>query len=152
MPPPIRMRSARFSANRARVRGPFVVVLGGKKPSDKLAVIGNLLNLADRILIGGGMAYTFLAAQGYEVGTSVLEADQVPAVRAVMAEAERRGVELVLPVDLGVPPQSAPDAEQSVVPATEIPAAREGVDAGPRTRALFAEKLADARTVFWNGP
>ena len=131
---------------------PFVVVLGGKKPSDKLAVIGNLLNLADRILIGGGMAYTFLAAQGYEVGNSVLEADQVPAVREVMAEAERRGVELVLPVDLLVATHFAPDAEHSVVPATEIPADREGVDAGPRTRALFAEKLADAKTVFWNGP
>ena len=131
---------------------PFVVVLGGKKPSDKLAVIGNLLNLADRILIGGGMAYTFLAAQGYEVGHSVLEADQVPAVREVMAEAERRGVELVLPVDLVVATHFAPDAEHSVVPATEMPADREGMDAGPQTRALFAEKLADARTVFWNGP
>jgi phosphoglycerate kinase len=131
---------------------PFVVVLGGKKPSDKLAVIGSLLNLADRILIGGGMAYTFLAAQGYEVGNSVLEADQVPAVREVMAEAERRGVELVLPVDLVVATHFAPDAEHSVVLASEIPADREGVDAGPRTRALFAEKLADAKTVFWNGP
>jgi triosephosphate isomerase len=131
---------------------PFVVVLGGKKPSDKLAVIGNLLNLADRILIGGGMAYTFLAAQGYEVGNSVLEADQVPAVREVMAEAERRGVELVLPVDLVVATHFAPDAEHSVVAATEIPADTEGVDAGPKTRALFAEKLADAKTVFWNGP
>ena len=131
---------------------PFVVVLGGKKPSDKLAVIGNLLNLADRILIGGGMAYTFLAAQGYEVGNSVLEADQVPAVREVMAEAERRGVELVLPVDLVVATHFAPDAEHSVVAATEIPADTEGVDAGPKTRTLFAEKLADAQTVFWNGP
>jgi 3-phosphoglycerate kinase len=128
------------------------VVLGGKKPSDKLAVIGNLLNLADRILIGGGMAYTFLAAQGYEVGNSVLEADQVPAVKAVMAEAERRGVELVLPVDLVVATHFAPDAEHSVVLASEMPADQEGVDAGPRTRALFAEKLADAKTVFWNGP
>jgi len=131
---------------------PFVVVLGGKKPSDKLAVIGSLLNLADRILIGGGMAYTFLAAQGYEVGNSVLEAEQIPAVRDVMAEAERRGVELVLPVDLVVATDFAPDAEHSVVPATEMPPDREGVDAGPQTRALFAEKLADAKTVFWNGP
>ena len=119
---------------------PFVVVLGGKKPSDKLAVIGNLLNLADRILIGGGMAYTFLAAQGYEVGNSVLEAEQIPAVREVMAEAERRGVELVLPVDLVVATHFAPDAEHSVVPATEIPPDREGVDAGPQTRALFARE------------
>jgi len=131
---------------------PFVVVLGGKKPSDKLAVIGNLLNLADRILIGGGMGYTFLAAQGYEVGHSLLEADQIPAVKEVMAEAEKRGVELVLPVDLLAATHFAPDAEYSVVPVTDFPADREGMDAGPRTRALFAEKLADAKTVFWNGP
>ena len=131
---------------------PFVVVLGGKKPSDKLAVIGNLLGLADRILIGGGMGYTFLAARGYEVGNSVLEADQIPAVQAVMAEAERRGVELVLPVDLVAATRFAPDAEHSVVPVTDFPAEREGVDAGPQTRALFAAKLADAKTVFWNGP
>jgi phosphoglycerate kinase len=131
---------------------PFVVVLGGKKPSDKLAVIGNLLGLADRILIGGGMGYTFLAARGYEVGNSVLEADQIPAVQAVMAEAERRGVELVLPVDLVAATHFAPDAEYSVVPVTDFPADREGVDAGPQTRALFAAKLADAKTVFWNGP
>jgi 3-phosphoglycerate kinase len=131
---------------------PFVVVLGGKKPSDKLAVIGNLLGLADRILIGGGMGYTFLAAKGYEVGNSVLEADQIPAVQAVMAEAERRGVEIVLPVDLVAATHFAPDAEHAVVPVTDFPADREGVDAGPQTRALFAAKLADARTVFWNGP
>ena len=131
---------------------PFVVVLGGKKPSDKLAVIGNLLGLADRILFGGGMGYTFLAARGYEVGNSVLEADQIPAVQAVMAEAERRGVELVLPVVLVAATHFAPDAEHSVVPVTDFPADREGMDAGPQTRALFAAKLADAKTVFWNGP
>jgi phosphoglycerate kinase len=131
---------------------PFVVVLGGKKASDKLAVIGHLLNLADRILIGGGMGYTFLAARGYEVGNSVLEADQIPAVKAAMAEAERRGVELVLPVDLVAATRFAPDAEHLVVSVAEFPADREGVDAGPQTRALFAEKLADAKTVFWNGP
>ena len=100
---------------------PFVVVLGGKKPSDKLAVIGNLLNLADRILIGGGMGYTFLAAKGYEVGHSVLEADQIPAVQEIMKEAERRGVELVLPVDLVAATHFAPDAEHAVVPVTEFP-------------------------------
>jgi phosphoglycerate kinase len=131
---------------------PFVVVLGGKKPSEKLAVIDNLLHLADRILIGGGMGYTFLAAQGYEVGNSVLEADQIPAVQAVLAEAERRGVELVLPVDLVAATHFAPDADHEVVAVSDFPADREGVDAGPRTRALFTAKLADARTVFWNGP
>jgi 3-phosphoglycerate kinase len=82
----------------------------------------------------------------------VLEADQIPAVKAVMAEAERRGVELVLPVDLVAATHFAPDADHEVVPVTDFPADREGVDAGPRTRALFAAKLADARTVFWNGP
>src|ERR1700683_1629570 len=130
---------------------PFVVVLGGKKPSDKLAVIEKLLDLADRILIGGGMGYTFLAAQGYEVGNSVLEADQIPAVRAVMEEAKRRGVELVLPVDLVAATHFAPDAEHSVVPVTAFPADREGVDAGPQTRALFAGELAGAKTVFCSG-
>jgi 3-phosphoglycerate kinase len=98
------------------------------------------------------MGYTFLAAQGYEVGNSVVEADQIPAVRDVMEEAGKRGVELVLPVDLVAATHFAPDAEHSVVPVTEFPADREGVDAGPRTRELFAEKLADAKTVFWNGP
>jgi phosphoglycerate kinase len=131
---------------------PFAVVLGGKKPSDKLGVINNLLALADRILICGGMAYTFLAAQGHEVGNSVLEADRIPDVQAVLSEAADRGVELVLPVDLVVAAEFAPDAEHKVVPADAIPAGWEGVDAGPETRALFAAKLADAKTVFWNGP
>ncbi len=131
---------------------PFVVVLGGKKPSDKLGVIHNLLGLADRILVCGGMAYTFLAAQGYEVGNSVLEADKIDEVKAVLAEAASRGVELVLPVDIVVAAKFAPDAEHTVVPADGIPADWEGVDAGPRTRELFRAKLADARTVFWNGP
>jgi phosphoglycerate kinase len=131
---------------------PFVVVLGGKKPSDKLGVIRNLLGLADRILICGGMAYTFLAAQGHGVGNSVLEADRIPDVRDVMAEAARQGIELVLPADLVVAAKFAPDADHRVVPVADIPSDWEGVDAGPETRALFALKLADAKTVFWNGP
>jgi phosphoglycerate kinase len=131
---------------------PYVVVLGGSKPSDKLAVIGALLDTADRLLIGGGMSYTFLAARGYEVGHSLLEADQIPQVTAVMAEAQRRGVQIVLPVDLVAATHFAPDAEHSVVPVTDFPADREGVDIGPRTRELFAARLADAKTVFWNGP
>jgi 3-phosphoglycerate kinase len=131
---------------------PYVVVLGGAKPSDKLAVIGALLDVADRLLIGGGMSYTFLAARGYEVGRSLLEADQIPLVSQAMAEAERRGVEIVLPVDLVAAAGFAPDAEHSVVPVSEFPADREGVDIGPATRELFAARLADARTVFWNGP
>ena len=131
---------------------PYVVVLGGAKPSDKLAVIANLLDRANRILIGGGMAYTFLAAQGYEVGNSLLEADKIPQVTDVMAEAERRGVELVLPVDLVAATHFAPDADHEVVSTKDFPADREGLDIGPATRGLFAEKLADAKTVFWNGP
>ena len=139
----------RLTADPAR---PYVVVLGGSKPSDKLAVIANLLDKADRILIGGGMSYTFLAAKGYEVGKSLLEADKIDEVARVMAEAEARGIELVLPVDLVGAASFAPDAEHEVYPVTEFPADREGVDIGPATRELFAAKLADAATVFWNGP
>jgi phosphoglycerate kinase len=131
---------------------PYVVVLGGAKPSDKLGVIANLLGKADRILIGGGMSYTFLKAQGYEVGRSLLEADKLDDVRAIMADAKARGVELVLPVDLVGAADFAPDAEHGVYRVEEFPADREGVDAGPATRELFAAKLADAATVFWNGP
>ena len=131
---------------------PYVVVLGGAKPSDKLGVIGNLLGQADRLLIGGGMSYTFLAAQGYQVGKSLLEASQIPHVARLMTEAARRGVQIVLPVNIVAATHFAADADHDVVPATAIPADREGMDMGPATRALFAQKLADAKTVFWNGP
>jgi phosphoglycerate kinase len=139
----------RLTADPAR---PYVVVLGGSKPSDKLAVISNLLNKADRILIGGGMSYTFLKAKGYEVGKSLLEADKIDEVTRVMADAQARGIELVLPVDLVGAASFAPDADHEVYPVTDFPADREGVDIGPATRELFAAKLADAATVFWNGP
>jgi phosphoglycerate kinase len=131
---------------------PYVVVLGGAKPSDKLAVISNLLDRADRILIGGGMSYTFLKAKGYEVGKSLLEADMVGQVALVMEEAAARGVELVLPVDLVGAVDYRPDAEHEVFPVADFPADRESLDMGPATRRLYAEKLADAKTVFWNGP
>jgi phosphoglycerate kinase len=131
---------------------PYVVVLGGAKPSDKLGVIQNLLGKADRIVIGGGMSYTFLAAQGLEVGNSLLEADRIDDVRQIMAAASNRGVELVLPVDLVGATRFAADAEHEVYPVTAFPPDREGMDMGPATRLLFAEKLADAATVFWNGP
>jgi phosphoglycerate kinase len=131
---------------------PYVVVLGGAKVSDKLGVIGNLLTKVDRLLIGGGMAYTFLKAQGYEVGKSLLQEDQLDQVRGFLTEAAKRGVELVLPVDVLAATHFAEDAEYEVVDATAIPADREGLDIGPRTRELFASKLADAKTVFWNGP
>jgi phosphoglycerate kinase len=131
---------------------PYAVVLGGSKVSDKLGVIGNLLGLADRVLIGGGMAYTFLAALGHEVGTSLLEADHIESVKSVLADAQRRGVEIVLPTDIVVATEFAPDAPSRVLPADQIPADQMGLDIGPDTRALFAAKLFDARTVFWNGP
>ncbi|GAA3100871.1 phosphoglycerate kinase [Streptosporangium carneum] len=131
---------------------PYVVVLGGAKVSDKLGVIGNLLTKVDRLLIGGGMAYTFLAAQGHEVGQSLLQRDQLDQVRDFLNEAVKRGVEIVLPVDVLAATHFAEDAEHEVVDATAIPADRQGLDIGPRSRELFATKLADARTVFWNGP
>ena len=131
---------------------PYVVVLGGAKVSDKLGVIANLLTKVDRLLIGGGMAYTFLKAQGHEVGNSLLQADQLDQVRGFLAEADKRGVELVLPVDVLAATTFAEDAPFEVVSTDAIPADREGLDIGPKTRELFAAKLADARTVFWNGP
>ncbi|WP_424531585.1 phosphoglycerate kinase [Sphaerisporangium viridialbum] len=131
---------------------PYAVVLGGAKVSDKLGVIANLLGKVDRLIIGGGMAYTFLKAQGHEVGNSLLQADQLDQVRGFIAEADKRGVDLVLPVDVLAATEFAEDAEHEVVEATAIPADREGLDIGPKTRELFAGKLADAATVFWNGP
>ncbi|MDT7788341.1 MAG: phosphoglycerate kinase [Pseudonocardiales bacterium] len=130
---------------------PYVVVLGGAKVSDKLGVIANLLAKVDRLLIGGGMAYTFLKAQGHEVGGSLLQEDQLDTVRGFLAEAEKRGVELVLPVDVLVTDKFG-NPEHDVVATDAIPADRMGLDIGPQSRELFASKLADARTVFWNGP
>ena len=132
--------------------GPYVVVLGGSKVSDKLGVIGNLLGLADRVLIGGGMVYTFLAALGHEVGTSLLEPDHIDSCKEILAQAAERGVELVLPTDIVVAPRFAPDAPPTVVAADAIPEGHMGLDIGPASRELFASKLADAKTVFWNGP
>ena len=131
---------------------PYVVVLGGAKISDKLAVVGNLARIADRLLVGGGMAYTFLAAQGHQVGDSLLEADQIPQVSAAADEAERAGVEIVLPVDHLVADRFSRDAQPEIVPGPDIPPGKLGMDIGPATRELFARKLADAKTVFWNGP
>jgi phosphoglycerate kinase len=131
---------------------PYVVVLGGSKASDKLAVIGNLTRIADRLLIGGGMAYTFLAAQGHDVGDSLLEADQIPQVSAVLAEAARLGVEIVLPVDHVVADHVGADAAPEVIAGEDIPPGKIGLDIGPATREVFARRLADAKTVFWNGP
>jgi phosphoglycerate kinase len=131
---------------------PYVVVLGGAKVSDKLAVIGNLVGKADRLLIAGGMAYTFLAAQGHRVGGSILQEEQIPQVTEALADAGKAGVEVVLPVDHVVADRFAADAEPEVVHGPDIPDGKMGLDIGPATRDLFARKLADARTVFWNGP
>ncbi|HET7398452.1 MAG TPA: phosphoglycerate kinase [Intrasporangium sp.] len=131
---------------------PYAVVLGGAKVSDKLGVIGNLLGTADRLLIGGGMVFTFLKAKGLEVGTSLLEQDQVDAVKGYLDEAADKGVEIVLPVDIVVADAFRADAATTTVPVEQIPADRMGLDIGPRSSELFAEKLADCRTVFWNGP
>ncbi len=131
---------------------PYVVVLGGAKVSDKLGVIENLLAKADRLVIGGGMAYTFLVAQGNDVGKSLLEADQVETVKGYLAQAEKAGVEIVLPVDTLVAPTFAADAPATVVDADAMPADEMGLDIGPKSRELFTAKIVDAKTVVWNGP
>jgi phosphoglycerate kinase len=131
---------------------PYVVVLGGSKVSDKLAVIGNLIPRVDRLLIGGGMAFTFLAAQGHPVGASLLEADQVPTVKGFLEQARDRGVEVVLPVDVVVADRFAADANVAIVPADGIPDGWMGVDIGPQTVGLYSQLIADAGTVVWNGP
>ena len=131
---------------------PYAVVLGGAKLSDKLGVIGNLLQTADRLIIGGGMAFTFLKAQGHEVGKSLLEEEQVSMVGAYLADARARGVEIVLPVDVVAATAFSADADHTTVDATSIPADRMGLDIGPESARLFRDRLAGCRTVFWNGP
>lgn len=131
---------------------PYVVILGGSKVSDKLAVIGNLIPRVDRLLIGGGMAFTFLAAQGYSVGSSLLEEDQIPTVEGFLEQADRRGIEVALPVDVVVADRFAADAQVRVVPAHEIPDGWMGLDIGPQTAEMYADRIADAGTVVWNGP
>ncbi len=130
---------------------PYAVVLGGSKVSDKLGVIDNLIDKADSLLIGGGMVFTFLKAQGYEVGTSLLEADQLDVASSYIERAAAQGVDLVLPTDVVVAPAFA-DADASVVRADEMPADQMGLDIGPETAARFAEIIGTSRTVFWNGP
>ncbi len=137
---------SRLTADPAR---PYVVVLGGSKVSDKLPVIQALLPKVDRLLIGGGMCFSFLAAQGHEVGGSMLEPDQVDTCRDLLAEA---GDRIVLPVDIVVAEALVADARLQVVPADRIPSDRKGLDIGPRAVTAFAGHLAGAKTVFWNGP
>jgi phosphoglycerate kinase len=134
---------------------PYVVVLGGSKVSDKLGVIDNLLGEADRLLIGGGMVFTFLAAQGHEVGKSLLEDDQLDTVRGYLSRAEASGVEILLPTDIVVDtafPTGDREPQPRVVPADRIPADSLGLDIGPDSGAAFADAVKGAHTVFWNGP
>ncbi|HZJ05684.1 MAG TPA: phosphoglycerate kinase [Nocardioidaceae bacterium] len=134
---------------------PYAVVLGGSKVSDKLGVIDNLLGKADRLLIGGGMVFTFLKAQGHEVGRSLLEEDQLDVCREYLLRGERSGVQILLPTDIVVAdefPSGSTTAAASVVPADQIPADKIGLDIGPDSGASFGAALSDARTVFWNGP
>ncbi|MEK0210758.1 phosphoglycerate kinase [Bifidobacterium mongoliense] len=134
---------------------PLTVVLGGSKVSDKLGVIENLLTKANRLIIGGGMTYTFLKAKGYEVGTSLLEEDQLEKVKGYIETAERNGIELVLPVDIvvnaGFPAGDTP-VNPEVVDAAAIPTDKMGLDIGPKSAKLFHDKIVDSRTVVWNGP
>jgi len=131
---------------------PYVVVLGGSKVSDKLGVIANLLEKADKLLIGGGMVFTFLAAQGHGVGKSLLEEDQLETVRGYLATATEKGVEIVLPTDIVAADAFAADAAHEVVAADAIPEDKMGLDIGPASGEAFAAAIREARTIVWNGP
>ena len=131
---------------------PFVAVLGGVKVSDKLSVVDALLDGVDALLVGGAMAFTFLAAQGAEVGDSLVEEDQIEAVRGSLQRATEKGVLVALPEDVVAAPEATLDARAQTMPANRIPRGLKGLDVGPRTVEEFTRVLADARTVFWNGP
>jgi len=131
---------------------PYVVVLGGSKVSDKLGVIDNLIDKADALLIGGGMVFTFLAAQGHPVGSSLLEADQIEVAKRYLGEAAAKGVDLVLPTDIVVAKEFASDSAPTVVAADAMPDDQMGLDIGPESGAAFAAQVRRAKTVFWNGP
>ncbi|MTA29627.1 MAG: phosphoglycerate kinase [Actinobacteria bacterium] len=136
---------------------PYAVVLGGSKVSDKLGVIDHLLPTVDKLLIGGGMVFTFLAALGHKVGASLLEADQIPTVLGYLARAKELGVEIVLPVDIIVASKFGSDAETAITSATEIESSPFGssglgLDIGPESAELFAREIENSKTVFWNGP
>ena len=131
---------------------PFTVVLGGSKVSDKLGVISNLLDKADRLIIGGGMVFTFLKALGYETGTSLLEEDMVLQAKGYLDTAQKNGVEIVLPVDILAADTFAADSPYEAVSADAIPADKMGLDIGPQSQKLFHDKIVDSKTVVWNGP
>ena len=145
---------SRLTANPER---PYAVVLGGSKVSDKLGVIDHLLPTVNKLLIGGGMVFTFLAAQGFKVGASLLEVDQIDTVKEYLTRAETLGVEVVLPTDIVVASKFGADAEVAITPASEIEsspfgASGLGLDIGPESAAAFAREIGEAKTVFWNGP
>ena len=131
---------------------PFAAILGGAKVSDKIGVINNLLDKVDILIIGGGMSYTFMKAQGYSVGTSLCEEDKCDMALKMMEKAKEKGVKFLLPVDTKVATEYAPDAESKYVPSTEIPDGWMGLDIGEETRKIFADAIKDAATVVWNGP
>ncbi len=131
---------------------PFVAILGGAKVADKIGVITNLLNKCDTLLIGGGMAYTFFKAMGYEIGDSLLDAESIGLAKQLMETAKKKGVKLLLPVDTVVAKAFAADAEHMTVSANAIPAGWQGLDIGEKTRELFAAEIKNAKTVIWNGP
>lgn len=131
---------------------PFSAILGGKKVSDKINVINNLLDKVDTLIIGGGMAYTFLKAKGYEIGDSICEEDKIDLAKELMEKAKHKGVNLLLPIDTVVAKEFSADSEFKVVPANEIPAGWQGLDIGPETIELFENELKNMKTVVWNGP
>ena len=131
---------------------PFVAILGGAKVSDKIGVIENLLDKVDTLIIGGGMAYTFFKAQGYEVGNSICEMDKLDLAREAMEKAKQKGVKFMLPVDTKIGKEYKSDTESKVVKYTEIPEGWEGLDIGPETIKMYEEELKTAKTVVWNGP
>lgn len=130
---------------------PFVAILGGAKVSDKIAVINNLLDKVDTLIIGGGMAYTFLKAQGYEIGTSLVEEDRIEYAKEMIEKAKAKGVNFLLPVDHRVAPEFK-DMEATITEDQNIPAGNMGLDIGPKTEKLYADAVKDAKTVIWNGP
>ncbi len=131
---------------------PFVAILGGAKVSDKIGVIDNLLEKVDTLIIGGGMAYTFFKAQGYEVGNSICEGDKLDLAKELMKKAEEKGVKLMLPIDTKIAKEYKADAESKTVKYNEIPEGWEGLDIGEETIKLYAKELENAKTVVWNGP
>ncbi len=131
---------------------PFVAILGGAKVSDKIGVITNLLDKCDSLIIGGGMAYTFLKAKGLEIGTSLLDADSLELAKDIMAKAKAKGVNFLLPVDNVVATEYKADADHKIVASEEMPAGWMGLDIGPKTIEIFKKVIVEAKTVIWNGP